>query len=127
MLPTLKARYHPVLYAHPFSRIEDITPLSDREHLILGDQEGLVVFTPGHSDDSICILCEDEGILFSGDTPMRVYSTDGEYKQEFVQAFELFVASDIKAIYPGHGDPILVNAPHFLEESYRNIRKSRVV
>ena len=126
MLPALKERYHPVLYAHPSSRIKDITPLADRDHLILGDQGGLVVFTPGHSEDSICILCEDEGILFSGDSPMRIYSPDGEYKQEFVQAFELFLASEIKAIYPGHGDPILENVSHLIEESYRNIRKSRV-
>jgi endoribonuclease LACTB2 len=127
VLSPLNSRYHPVLYAHPSSRIEGITPVSDRSRVTVGDQDCIIVFTPGHSDDSICILCEDEGILFSGDSPMRVYSSDGEFKEEYLKAFEFFVASDIKIIYPGHGVPLTVNVQHLMEESFRNIRKSRVV
>lgn len=127
LLNALKDRYHPPVYAHPLSRIDNIIPLSDRNIIKVGDKECLVVYVPGHSDDSICILCEEEHILFSGDCPMRIYSGEGEFNSKFVEAFELFVSSDIQTIYPGHGNPIQVNVPHLLDESFSHIRKGRVV
>lgn len=127
LLSTLKELYSPVVLAHPKSRIAEKKILTDREHILIGDRDCTIVFTPGHSEDSLCVLCEEEQILFSGDSPIRVYGIDGEYFSSFVDAFELFVSADIRVIYPGHGDPITHNVPHLLRESLRNIRKSRIV
>ncbi|HQB99961.1 MAG TPA: MBL fold metallo-hydrolase, partial [Methanospirillum sp.] len=79
LLPRIRERFHPKVYAHPRSRSDGIIPLSDRQEIQIGEQTCMAVHTPGHSDDSICILCEEEHLLFSGDAPMRIYSNDGEF------------------------------------------------
>ncbi|PWR75114.1 MBL fold metallo-hydrolase [Methanospirillum stamsii] len=127
MLSALVNSYHPNVYAHPASRIEGIIPLSDRMKIQVGEQECTIVFTPGHSEDSICVLCEEEHLLFSGDIPIRVYSDDSTFTRLFVDAFELFAASELKVVYPGHGDPITYNVPHLIDESLRNIHHSQIV
>ncbi|WP_238006381.1 MBL fold metallo-hydrolase [Dactylosporangium sp. AC04546] len=42
--------------------------LADRERIDLGGRALTVLFTPGHSPDSICLLDEAHGLLFAGDT-----------------------------------------------------------
>jgi len=44
------------------------TLLRDGTRLDLGGRCLTVLHTPGHSEDSICVLLEDEGLLFTGDT-----------------------------------------------------------
>lgn len=126
MIPAILEQYHVPVYAHPECRIGGIIPLSNRQRIRVGEHECLVVFTPGHSNDSVCILCEEEHTLFSGDSPMRIYSHDGEFLPEFIDAFELFVASELRVVYPGHGDPLEELVPHLMEESLRNIHLSRI-
>ena len=127
LLPRIRERFHPKVYAHPRSRSDGIIPLSDRQEIQIGEQTCMAVHTPGHSDDSICILCEEEHLLFSGDAPMRIYSDDGEFPSQFLDAYELFVSAGVKTIYPGHGEQLTQNVPHLMEESLRNIRRSRIV
>ncbi|NLV28124.1 MAG: MBL fold metallo-hydrolase [Methanomicrobiales archaeon] len=120
-------KYHPKVFAHPQSRIAGITPLKDREMIHVGEQDGKIVHTPGHSEDSLCILCEQDKTLFSGDIPIRIYSDDGTYSSLFVEAFELFAASELKMIYPGHGEPLTLNVSQLIDESLRNIHRSTIV
>lgn len=127
ILSSLKEKYNPQIFAHPVSRITGLQPLADRQKIQVGDQDCTVVYTPGHSEDSLCILCEDERILFSGDAPIRIYSDDSEYSPLFVDAFELFAATELEIIYPGHGDPLTNNVHHLIDESLRNIHHSRIV
>lgn len=127
MLPKIREKYNPQVYAHPLSRNDNITPLADRQKIQIGEQTCIAVYAPGHSDDSVCILCEEEQLLFSGDVPMRIYSHDGEFTSQFLDAYELFVSAEVKTIYPGHGDQITYRVPHLMEESLRNIRHSRIV
>lgn len=49
--------------------------LRDQERLDLGDRVLEVLFTPGHTPDSICLLDEHNGLLFTGDTfyPGTIY------------------------------------------------------
>ncbi|HOJ96043.1 MAG TPA: MBL fold metallo-hydrolase [Methanospirillum sp.] len=127
MLPKIREKYNPHIYAHPLSRNDETTPLADRQKIQIGEQECMVVYAPGHSEDSLCIVCEEEHLLFSGDVPLRIYSHDGEFSTQFLDAYELFVSVGIQTIYPGHGDQITCNVPHLMEESLKNIRKSRIV
>ena len=78
MLPKIREKYHPQVYAHPQSRNDNTTPLADRQKIQIGEQTCMAVYAPGYSDDSLCILCEEEHLLFSGDVPMRIYSHDGD-------------------------------------------------
>ncbi len=127
LLPKIREKFKPEVYAHPLSRSEKIIPLSDRQKINIGDRACMAVHSPGHSDDSLCILCEEEHLLFSGDVPIRVYSTDGEFPSQFQDAYELFVSAEIKIIYPGHGETVINDVPRLMEESLRNIRQSRII
>jgi glyoxylase-like metal-dependent hydrolase (beta-lactamase superfamily II) len=43
-------------------------PLADRERIDLGGRVLTVLHTPGHSPDSLCLVDEQSGLLFAGDT-----------------------------------------------------------
>ncbi|MFH0966819.1 MAG: MBL fold metallo-hydrolase [Methanobacteriota archaeon] len=86
-----------------------------------------MIHVPGHSSDSLCIYCPDEEILFSGDTPLVIWGTDGTYELPFVRAFEILVKLPISTIYPGHGEPIIGDCNRILDQSLRNLRKSRLI
>jgi glyoxylase-like metal-dependent hydrolase (beta-lactamase superfamily II) len=86
-----------------------------------------LIHVPGHSTDSLCIYCEEERILFSGDTPLVIWGTEGTYELPFVRAFEILASLDVQCIYPGHGDPIMTDCNRILDQSLRNLRKSRLI
>ncbi len=86
-----------------------------------------MIHVPGHSTDSLCIYCREEKILFSGDTPLVIWGTEGTYELPFVRAFETLVNLDVKAFYPGHGEPVTTDCNRILEQSLRNLRKSRLI
>jgi glyoxylase-like metal-dependent hydrolase (beta-lactamase superfamily II) len=98
-----------------------------------GEQISVIGFTfgmihiPGHSTDSLCIYCPEEEILFSGDTPLVIWGTEGTYELPFVRAFESLVKLKISTIYPGHGEPITGDCNRILDLSLRNLRKSRLI
>ena len=98
--------------------------LKDGQRLRLGDQLFEVIHTPGHSDDSVCLYCEAERVLFSGDTPVRVLVPGGSYSDGFVVALEKLARRQIRVIYPGHGDPITSHASELLAMTLTNVRAS---
>lgn len=93
----------------------------------LGDRVGLILHTPGHSNDSICIYCEEEKTLFSGDTPINIRTPGGTYTTRYIDALEYLVSLKIDKIYPGHDIPILENGSVMLKNTLRNVKKSRMI
>lgn len=71
---------------------------------------GLIIDTPGHTDDSISLLL-NEGSLFCGDAAMNGLPSLNkitiwlEDKEEFLQSWEKIIELKPKKIYPGHGKP----------------------
>ncbi|PWR74228.1 MBL fold metallo-hydrolase [Methanospirillum lacunae] len=118
-------RFPVPVYAHPKNDTPGIIPVANHEKIRIADQVGEVIYTPGHSEDSISILCPDDGILFSGDMPYRIFSDSDEYHSDFIEALEYICSHDIRVIYPGHGDPITDYPQHLLEDSLLTIKKSR--
>jgi len=72
-----------------------------------GTRKFEVIHAPGHSSDSICLYCEEEKTLFSGDVPVRIMTAGGSYFLEFISAFENISRRSNHAIYRGHDPPIL--------------------
>jgi glyoxylase-like metal-dependent hydrolase (beta-lactamase superfamily II) len=105
---------------------KNIKTVRDGEMLHLGDNYFEVIYSPGHSSDSICLYNKSEGLLFSGDTQIRINSTDDTYTPEFVNTIKRLSALKIKIIYPGHGDPIIENPEHILQNSLKNIEVSKI-
>jgi len=61
-----KRRYKCRVVAHKSMMLDIDKPVDDGDSVPLGSLELRVIYTPGHSDDHICILCENK--LITGDT-----------------------------------------------------------
>ena len=86
--------------------------LSDGDELTLGNERIRVIHTPGHSQGSVCYLCNDE-LLLTGDTLFS--DTYGRYDLWGGNASSLFSSlSSLRelpqelTIYPGHGEASLL-------------------
>jgi len=79
---------------------------------------------PGHSNDSICLYCQSEGVLFAGDSPVIVQSAGGTFEDGFVSALAWLARKNVKAIYFGHGDPLFDNCNVRIRSSLKMVEKS---
>ncbi|RCK79100.1 MAG: hypothetical protein OZSIB_0442 [Candidatus Ozemobacter sibiricus] len=122
----LKERYKAELLAWaPGPGVDRL--LQDGEELRLGDEWFEVIHMPGHSHDSICLYNRSEGVLFSGDSPLRIHSPNGTYLAEFVAVLDRLASLPVRAIYPGHDAPILSGAADLLRQSAANARQGILV
>ncbi len=73
------------------------------------DSDLRVIHTPGHTPGSICLYCESQELLFSGDTLFAdgAGRTDlpGSSRKEIVQSItqKLFTLPHSTRVFPGHG------------------------
>lgn len=119
-------KYRPEVCA--FSMSEGVTRLLFHgEYLKIGDRTFEVISVTAHSNDSICLYCGDDKVLFSGDTPLHIKSPGGTYPLSFVDSLERIAALDIKTIYSGHDDPVTHGAKEMIENTLRNVKKSMLV
>jgi glyoxylase-like metal-dependent hydrolase (beta-lactamase superfamily II) len=100
--------------------------LRDGERVSLGDRRFEVLHTPGHSEDSMCLYCFDERVLFSGDTPVQVRTTGGAYPRALAVSLERLCALSVETIYPGHGDPLTRGVAETLRQTLQNVRRSDI-
>lgn len=81
--------------------------LYDGDSIKLATLSIKVIYTPGHTLGSICLLCED--VLFSGDTlfALSIGRTDIPFSDEtkIISSIKsrLLVLPDDTKVYPGHG------------------------
>lgn len=85
--------------------------LNDGDTIDLGSRELQVIYTPGHTADSICLLDKDNGLLFTGDTyyPDWLYAwcDDSDvttYSQSMNKLMSAVDGLDIKWLYTGHNE-----------------------
>jgi glyoxylase-like metal-dependent hydrolase (beta-lactamase superfamily II) len=118
-LPGVQARFHPEVFANG-----PPDPVRDGTALVVGDQEALLLLTPGHSDDSICLFLPETGTLFSGDTLYRISDHLGAYPRAYLRTLERLAGLPVRTIYPGHGQPIRRDAAGFIRACLGNVRQS---
>jgi len=93
----------------PFNASGYVDQHIDEEDIIkLGEYEFTVIYTPGHSPGGVCLYCETEKLLFSGDTLFnqgtgRVDNpfSDPEDLQKSLQ--KLWKLPEDTRVLPGHG------------------------
>ena len=125
LLPTIKDEFAPEVYAfHSFDGVSHV--LRDGQTLKLADRIFEVIHTPGHTSDSICLYCDQDALIFSGDTSLIITTTDGSYEETFIIALERIARRNITTIYPGHGEPITVGVKRSLYTSLDNVRKGKI-
>lgn len=85
-----------------------LTIESSRPFLARLGIEGEIIGTPGHSDDSITLIL-DEQVAFTGDLthPLLV---SGEAKQALHESWAKIRACHVNTIYPGHGPVYRIDA-----------------
>ena len=98
--------------------------LEDGDELRAGDATLEVLHTPGHSSDSVCFYCREAGVLFAGDTPLLLQSSDGSYEADYAAALEKICKRDIRTIYFGHGEPLVEDCNTRLRRSMEIVNES---
>jgi glyoxylase-like metal-dependent hydrolase (beta-lactamase superfamily II) len=123
ILPLIRRAFEPEVCA--FSPFFDgaARVLKDGDAIRIADRECEIIHIPGHSDDSICVYCREQGILFVGDAPVISQTGNGTYGKGFVDTLQALCRKNIQSIYFGHGEPLLVNAKQQLIASLSRIRE----
>ncbi len=91
---------------HSASELKHDVAVNDGEKIQFGNSELLVIHTPGHSKDSICLL--GDGMIFSGDTLFvgncgRVDLPGGSSKELYHSLSDiLYNLDDDLVLYSGH-------------------------
>ena len=103
--------------------IEADARVDDGDLLHLGNLEFKVLHTPGHTSGGSCLYCEEEKLLFSGDTLFRGTwgRTDvptGNF-DDIIKSItkKLMVLPEETIVYPGHGKSTMIKEerPIYLE------------
>ena len=103
--------------------IEVDARVDDNDLLHLGELEFKVIHTPGHTSGGSCLYCEEEKLLFSGDTLFRGTwgRTDvptGSFEDVISSITKkLMILPDETIVYPGHGKSTMIREekPIYLE------------
>ena len=87
-----------------------------------------IVQTPGHTDDHMSLLLEEERAVFSGDCILGAGSSVFACYSEFMSSLNLLRALKPAVIYPGHG-PVVMNGVERIEEyiSHREAREQQII
>jgi len=126
MLPVFRELFHPVVYAaSPYLEGVDHL-LRDGETLKIGDKMFEVLYTPAHSSDSVCLFCEEDGVLFAGDTPIFIRSSDEMHDETFIEVLKKLYSKNIQKIYFGHGAPVTNAIKSLMYESLKNMRNAKL-
>jgi glyoxylase-like metal-dependent hydrolase (beta-lactamase superfamily II) len=88
--------------------------------------------TPGHAEDHLCFILEEERSLFSGDNVLGVGTTvipaEGGDLLDYMNSLERLLAEAPTAIYPAHG-PMIPDGRAKLREyiAHRNQREEQII
>ncbi len=125
-LKKIAEAYKPKIIAH--TQLEYVnTQVKDGMIIKIGDRDAQIFYTPGHSNDSICIYCEEEKTLFSGDTPLNIKTPGGSYLKSYVDVLEKLSLLPIEKIFSGHDAPVTEYAKDMIKFTLENVRKSKLI
>lgn len=101
--------------------------LNEGDKLKLGDEEFMVLHTPGHTPGCICLYSKNSKSLFSGDTIFS-YGSFGRYDfpggsaKQLRQSIERLAKLDVENLYPGHESIVEGNAQEHIMKTLENSR-----
>jgi hydroxyacylglutathione hydrolase len=104
--PELQSIFGAKIVAHKQSKVHPDLSVDENEILNVGKISVKIIYTPGHTDDSICLLVDDKK-LFTGDTLFvgecgRTDFPGGNTKNMYDSLNRLQKLNDNIKVYPGH-------------------------
>lgn len=127
LLETVKDIYSPKVYAFsPYLKGVDILVKSG-ELILIGDRFFEVIHTPGHTQDSICLYCSENGYLFVGDTPVILKSSNWSFEESYVRSMEYLCMKNVSKIFFGHGPPMESGCNEKLSKTLDVIHNSKII
>ena len=124
---SVKNKYKAKVYAKIYSGDLVDFIINDGDVIKLAEHEFFVIHSPGHSTDSICLYCEKEQVLFSGDTTLQIRNSNDSYTEDYLETIQKLAMLKINVIYPGHGDPITNNPEELLRITCKNVSESKII
>jgi hydroxyacylglutathione hydrolase len=108
-------------------KIKIDVPLSDGEHITIGNETYEILTTPGHSIGSLCFYGKKSHMLFSGDT---IFAHGGFGRYDFpggdfttlLNSVTRLASLEIRNLYPGHGPVVECQGKAHVLDSLRNIQ-----
>jgi glyoxylase-like metal-dependent hydrolase (beta-lactamase superfamily II) len=99
-----------------YLQIEGVEPsrlLKEGDVVLIGESIWKVIHTPGHSPGGICLYCEDEQVLISGDTLFkgcmgRIDIPTAEPERMWNSLKKLSLLPKETQVFPGHGGPTTI-------------------
>ena len=125
ILPLIRQAFAPVVCAFSTYSEGADRVLQDGDRIKVADRTCEVIHMPGHSEDSIALYCQDEGLLFVGDAPVIIQNGNGSYEKRFVDKLRALCRRNVQAIYFGHGGPLTENAKPLLMASLNRMEGKR--
>ncbi|HRP02375.1 MAG TPA: MBL fold metallo-hydrolase [Candidatus Kapabacteria bacterium] len=125
-LKVIKPEFSPYVIGMAKGPLVDEIP-KDGMKVKIGDCNAEILYTPGHSNDSICIYVPENGTLFSGDTQLSIKTIGGTYTKAYIETLKRLSYLDLKIVYSGHDAPIVGNIADIIAESMNNVLRSSIV
>lgn len=102
----LQTIFEAKIVAHKQSKIHPDLPIDENDILNVGKISVKIIYTPGHTTDSICLLVDDQKLM-TGDTLFvgecgRTDFPGGNTKSMYESLNRLIKLSDNVEVYPGH-------------------------
>jgi len=103
ILPEIIAAFHPRVLAFNahLKGIDHV--IQDGEMIRIGEQQFEVFHITAHSYDSICLYCEQEAVLFAGDTNFPIDFENPQMRLENEYPLFRLLGKQIITVYNGHG------------------------
>ncbi|KAK2604251.1 hypothetical protein N8I77_007195 [Diaporthe amygdali] len=101
-------RLYPELSGHIYKHTPGKTqqPIEDGQIFRVEGATVRAVHSPGHSDDHMCFILEEENAMFTGDNVLGHGSTVVEHLNTWIQALHIMQSHRCAKGYPAHGADI---------------------
>ncbi len=121
----------------PWSGIDErhevaLTPIGEGSVVRTDGATLRAIHTPGHSEDHLCFVLEEEGALFSGDNVLGVGTTvipgNGGDLLQYLNSLDRLLAQKPGVIYPAHG-PLIRDGEAKIREyiAHRQKREDQIL